>query len=217
MIREPLLLWNLLQLTRYLDMLFLKLIFRFGFEHGLVYSPWTLGKMCHVDIHFTFLKKGWNKEVPGIANWGEIAYASAVFFEACSFLLGYDPHQQRSFNNLSGKRMLKAYEMMWQIKQRSLSSLKLTVRTRKHGIPKGKDRPPTSNHQFSGALAVSFRERVSTGEQDFLHSTERKIDEGLNELVPPPMDGKNNKFPLLAEEQVDNYAGMFLKDKTTET
>ena len=31
------------------------------------------------------------------------------------------------------------------------------------------------------------------------------------------MDGKNNKFPLLAEEQVDNYAGMFLKDKTTET
>ena len=146
-------------------MLFLKLIFRFGFEHGLVYSPWTLGKMCHVDIHFTFLKKGWNKEVPGIANWGEIAYASTVFFDACSFLLGYDPNQQRTFNNLSGKILhigcMKAYEMMWQIKQRSLSSLKLTVRTRKHGIPKGKDSLPTSNHQFSGALAVSFREGIN--------------------------------------------------------
>ena len=29
------------------------------------------------------------------------------------------------------------------------------------------------------------------------------------------MDGKNNKFPLLAEKQVDNYPDMFLKDKTT--
>lgn len=31
------------------------------------------------------------------------------------------------------------------------------------------------------------------------------------------MDGKNNKFPLLAEKQVDNYAAMFLKDKATLT
>ena len=144
--------------------------------------------LTYILLHSTFLKKGWNKEVPGIANWAEIAYASAVFFWGMFISTWLWSNQQRSFNNLSGKILhmgcMKAYEMMWQIKQRSLSSLKLTVRTRKHGIPKGKDRPPTSNHQFSGALAVSFREGDQRDFQDFLHSTERKIDEGLNELVP---------------------------------
>ena len=95
---------------------------------------------------------------------GEIAYASAVFFEMfiSTWLWSKSTKilQQPERKN-PAHRMYESLRNDITNKTKVLKLSETNSSHQKHGIPKGKDRPPTSNHQFSGALAVSFREGIN--------------------------------------------------------